>query len=68
MKSTVKKVYRLELSQETAECLLALIYCNLCSLHVSPLDSLFCGLKVALGVGEDDYKMSVLADKYEKFV
>ena len=71
MKTTVKTIYQLDMSPETAECLLALIYCNLCSHNASPLDSLFCELKTALGIEEGadgDNQISALADKYEKFV
>ncbi len=66
MKTTVKKIYRAEMSPETAECILALIYCNLCSAEASPLDSLFCELKEALNL--DDEGLTRLATRYKEFM
>ena len=63
---TVQKVYRLVMEQEQAECLAALIFCNLCNVTESPLDGLARRLQNALGLNDDG--MTRLAKRYQKFV
>lgn len=63
---TVKNLYRLEMEQEQAECLAALVFCNLCNVTTSPLDGLARRLQNALGLNDD--QMQELAKRYSKFV
>ena len=62
----VENLYRLEMEQEQAECLAALIFCNLCNVGISPLDGLARRLQNALGL--DDKGMTQMAKRYQKFV
>jgi len=66
MKVKVENLYRIELEQEAAECLAALIFCNLCLVGDSPLDGLSRRLQNALNL--DDDGMVRLAKRYQQFV
>lgn len=66
MKVKVDNRYRLEMGKEQAECLAALIFCNLCSVGDSPLNGLAQRLKNALGLNDDE--MIRLTKRYSKFV
>lgn len=66
MKVKVENRYRLEMNREQAECLAALIFCNLCSVGASPLDGLARRLQNALALNDDG--MIRLAKRYQRFV
>lgn len=66
MKVKVDNRYRLEMGKEQAECLLALIFCNLYCIEDSPLDGLSTRLKNALHL--DDDQVTALAKRYGRFV
>jgi len=62
----VENMYRIEMEQEQAECLAALIFCNLCNVGTSPLNGLARRMQNALGL--DDAGMTKLTKRYQKFV
>jgi len=66
MKTKVETFYRVEMDRETTECLLALIFCNLCYAEDSPLDGLSRRLQNVLNL--DDDGMTRLAKRYSEFV